>query len=93
MTQEIDIWRSAAMLVKHHGDEAPIHAAMRADELLDAGDIDGQRVWLRILSVVKEQQRDRGDEALHCERAGVRSNRCRRLRSAVPLGGFHLVKP
>ncbi len=40
MTQDIDIWRSAAVVVKHHGDEAPIHAAMRADDLLDAGNIE-----------------------------------------------------
>ena len=25
-----------------HGDEAPIHAAMRADELLSKGDLEGQ---------------------------------------------------
>ena len=49
MTQEIDIWRSAAVLVKHYGNDAPIQATMRADELLDAGNIDGQRAWLPIL--------------------------------------------
>ena len=27
---------------------------MRADELLDAGDLDGQTVWKRILAVVEE---------------------------------------
>ncbi len=30
------------------GTEAPIHAAMRADELLDQGDLDGAAVWRRI---------------------------------------------
>ena len=25
MTQEIDIWRSAAVLVKHYGNDAPNH--------------------------------------------------------------------
>ena len=29
---------------------------MRADELLEAGDMDGQRVWLRIIEVVEELQ-------------------------------------
>ncbi len=62
---QIDIWRSAALLVKQYGDEAPIHAAMRADQLLDTGDLAGQRVWLWILSAVKEQLRERGNEALH----------------------------
>ena len=31
-----------------------IHAAMRADELMEAGDIDGQAVWKRVLKVVDE---------------------------------------
>ena len=33
---------------------APIHAAMRADELLEAGDLDGLAVWKRILRAVDE---------------------------------------
>jgi hypothetical protein len=37
-----------------HGEDAPIHAAMRADELLDAGDIDGQAVWKQILAAIEE---------------------------------------
>ncbi len=63
---DLDIWRAAALVVKHHGADAAIHAATRADELLAAGDLDGQRVWLRILSTVREQQRGRdADEPLH----------------------------
>ena len=38
---DIDIWRSAKLLIDQHGDEAPIHAAMRVDELLEASDLDG----------------------------------------------------
>ncbi len=41
MTSDLDIYRSAPILVKQHGQDAPIHAAMRADELLEAGDLDG----------------------------------------------------
>ncbi len=47
MTTEPDIYRTANELLKQHGHEAPIFAAMRADELLEAGDIAGQAVWLR----------------------------------------------
>ena len=54
MTSDLDIYRSANLLVKRHGDEAPIHAAMRADAMLDKGDLDGQRAWLRILNAVEE---------------------------------------
>ena len=35
------IYRSAKLLIDQHGDEALIHAAMRADEFLDRGDLDG----------------------------------------------------
>ncbi len=43
MTSDLDIWRSAQLLVKRHGKDAPIHAAMRADAVLDKGDLDGYR--------------------------------------------------
>ncbi len=66
MTPEIDIWRAAHALVDQHGEDATIHAAMRADQLLDAGNLDGQRVWLRILRAVKERLRGRCDgEPVH----------------------------
>ncbi len=42
------------MLVKRHGADAPIHAAMRADAMLDKGDLDGCAVWKRILWAVEE---------------------------------------
>ena len=45
---EINVYRSANLLVKQRGTEAPIHAAMKADAMLDRGDLGGQRVWLRI---------------------------------------------
>ncbi len=41
MVNEIDIFRAANLLVKHHGQDAPIHAAMRADAMLDKGDVEG----------------------------------------------------
>ena len=53
MTSSLDIYRSANLLVTQHGAEAPIHAAMKADAMLDKGDLDGQRAWLRILKAVK----------------------------------------
>jgi len=54
MTADIDIYRTANELIKQHGDDAPIHAAMRADELLDAGDLDGAAVFKRILRALRE---------------------------------------
>jgi len=37
MVDDLDIYQTANELIKQHGEDAPIHAAMRADELLDAG--------------------------------------------------------
>jgi hypothetical protein len=54
MVPDLDIWRSANLLVKQHGEDAPIEAAMRADAMLEAGDLDGCAVWKRILRAVEE---------------------------------------
>ena len=64
MTSEIDIYRSAKLLIDQHGDEAPIHAAMRVDELLEASDLDGYTVWKRVLKAVEELL-DRGPPGKH----------------------------
>ncbi len=58
MIPDLDIYRSAQVLVKQHGQDAPIHAAMNADELLEAGDLDGVAVWKRILRALEELQRE-----------------------------------
>ena len=50
----IDIYRSAKLLVDQHGAEAPIEAALRFDAMLEKGDLDGQRVWLRIIAAVND---------------------------------------
>ncbi len=34
MTPDLDIYRAANLLVKQHGEDAPIHVAMRADAML-----------------------------------------------------------
>ena len=56
MTLDIDIWRSANVLVKQHGEDAPIQAAMQADAMLEKGDLDGYAVWKRIIRAVEELQ-------------------------------------
>ncbi len=62
-----DIYRFANELIKQHGKDAPIHAAMRANELLQAGDLDGQAVCKRILKAIEElQSKERPEgEKLH----------------------------
>jgi hypothetical protein len=67
VTSDLDIWRSANLLVKQHGPDAPVHAAMRADAALEGGDLDGLRVWKRILRAVEELQgtKPKSGEAVH----------------------------
>ncbi len=57
MIPDLDIYRSAQALVKHHGADAPVHAAMRADAMLEKGDLNGCAVWKRIVKAVEELQR------------------------------------
>ena len=54
MISDLDIYRSAKLLIDQHGDEAPIHAAMQADAMLDEGDLDGAAVWRRIVAATEE---------------------------------------
>ena len=57
MTSHLDIYRTASVLIREHGDEAELVAAQRADSFLEAGDIDGSAVWKRVLNAIKEIQR------------------------------------
>jgi len=66
MSSDIDIYRAANLLVGQHGARAAIFAAMRADELLDNGDLDGQRTWLRIIKAIEDlTSTDRGESPLN----------------------------
>ena len=58
MTTELDIYRTANVLIREHGDEADLVASMRADSFLEDGDIEGSAIWKRVLRAVKEIQRD-----------------------------------
>ncbi len=67
MIPDIDIYRVANLLVKRNGQDAPIEAAMRADAMLDKGDLDGYAAWKRILRAVGELQGEvpKPGEAVH----------------------------
>ena len=54
MTSDLDIYRFANELITQQGDAADIEAAMRADERLAAGDMEGEAVWLRIVKAIEE---------------------------------------
>ncbi len=54
MTSDLDIYRTANILVKQHGQDAPIEAAISADAMLDKGDLDGYAVFQRIVRAAEE---------------------------------------
>ena len=55
--ERIDIYRSAHLLIQKHGEDAVIEAAMKADAMLDKGDLGGQRVRKAIVKAIEEVQR------------------------------------
>jgi len=67
MIPDIDIHRAALLMIRRYGDDAALQAAMRGDELLDKGDLDGMLIWQAIISAIRRLQAKMpaGDEALH----------------------------
>ncbi len=68
MPDDLDIYRSAKLLIDQHGEDAPIHAAMQADKRMKAGDLDGCAIWKRVIRAIKElldQQPPSSDTPLH----------------------------
>jgi hypothetical protein len=57
MISDPDVWKAAQIIIKHHGAEAPIVAAQRADAMVREGDLDGATAWRLILHAVEELQR------------------------------------
>ena len=55
---DIDIFRSAKLLLDKHGRDAQLIAIKRATKMLDAGDMDGYAVWKRILGAIKDTERE-----------------------------------
>lgn len=59
MIPDLDIYRAAKLLIDQHGEDAPIRAAERANELLEAGDTEGAAIWWAIVDAIEELQRKR----------------------------------
>ena len=55
--KKIDVWRAARKMIELHSIEAGWRAGLRADHLLDQGDIPGCNVWKQIVAAIKEIQR------------------------------------
>ena len=67
MTSDLDIFRTATVLIREHGAGAAPEAAQRADAMLERGEMGGCAVWRRIVAAVDEIERTelREDEAAH----------------------------
>ena len=59
MIHDLDIYRGANVIIKQYDQDAPIHAAMRADATLEAGDLNGYAVFKRILAGYRGSRGDR----------------------------------
>ncbi len=57
MIRALDIYRSANVLIREHGEEAVIEAAKHADAMLAKGDLEGLAAWKRILAAIEEIRR------------------------------------
>jgi hypothetical protein len=62
MLSEREIYLAAQAMIRRYGDEADVQAAMRADELMAEGDIEGQRTWLRVVRAIDTLRKDAPSE-------------------------------
>jgi hypothetical protein len=51
---EWELWACADEAIRQHGLEAPIFAAMRADKLLEDGEIEGAANWRMIVTRINQ---------------------------------------
>lgn len=57
MVADIDIWRAAQQQINRYGQGAYAAACQRGDQLLEAGDREGFKVWQRICLAIPELER------------------------------------
>ena len=65
VTANLDIYRTANLLIQQHGEDAAIQAAMKADEMLEKGDLDGKAVWMQVVRAIEKLQATKPEGALH----------------------------
>ncbi len=58
MIPDIDIWRSAQLMIRQYGDAAVSEADARASALNEQGDSAGGAVWRRIREAIDQLQND-----------------------------------
>ena len=58
MVASLDVYRAANVLLRRHGADARLVAAMRADRFAEQGVWDGYRLWLAVAVIIDELQND-----------------------------------
>lgn len=56
MLSNWELWACASEMIRRHGADAAIHAAMRADKLFEANDDDGAAAWRAITNRIGSLQ-------------------------------------
>ena len=59
MPTELDIYRTATVIIRRFGGDAKLEAGIRADAMLDAGDLKGASTWRKVLRAIDDLQRTR----------------------------------
>ena len=65
MIPEIDIWRTAHLMIRQHGEDAGDQADARAGALIEQGDHTGGAVWRRIRQAIGQLQNDIPEGPVH----------------------------
>jgi hypothetical protein len=63
-----DIWRAAHLMIKQHGDNAAMEAAMRSNAALELGDMFNYELWLRVVMAIQSGKfgnASKGGEVVH----------------------------
>ena len=53
---DIDIYRSAKLYIDQYGADASKHAAMQAEAMMRASDLEGYNAWMRIGRAIEDMQ-------------------------------------
>ena len=62
---DLDIYRTANLLIQKHGEGAYMQAVKRRDEMQRKGDTEGWQVWRRVITAVVKLQGDASKGPVH----------------------------
>ena len=65
MPDEIDIYRSANLLIDQLDEGALTFATQQVEACWERGDLDGKAVWVGVIRAIKELTEGRAEQPLH----------------------------